>query len=62
MRSARRESALWGVVSALLFAVLALGYRLATGTEISILFALGVAVAVGGMTTVLSFLLVSRLG
>jgi hypothetical protein len=62
MARIRRESALWGLVSALLFAVLALGYRLVTGADVPILLVLGVGAVVGVVTAVLSYLVASRLG
>jgi len=61
MDPVRRESVLWGVVSALLFAVLALGYRIATGADVPVLLVLGVGALVGVVTAVLSYLVVSRL-
>lgn len=62
MAPVRRESSLWGVVSALLFAVLALGYRLATGADVPVILVVGVSVVVGVVTAVLSYLVNSRFG
>jgi len=62
MAPVRRESALWGVVSALLFAVLALGYRLVTSADVPVVLVLGVSVVVGVVTAVLSYLVISRSG
>ncbi|MFC7176523.1 hypothetical protein [Halosegnis marinus] len=62
MRRVVRESALWGVIGGLLFAVLALGYRLATGADISVFVAVVVAVGVGAVTAVLSYAVDEYLG
>lgn len=57
-----RRSALWGVISGLLFGVLALGYRLATGAELSFLLVIVVAALVGAVTAGLSYAVEGRLG
>ncbi|MEE6209675.1 hypothetical protein U3A55_05860 [Salarchaeum sp. III] len=47
-----RDAAVWGVVGALTFLVLAQGYRLATGDGLGLPVLLGVAIAVFAVTTV----------
>jgi hypothetical protein len=61
MEPLARASLLWGVASGLLFAVLALGYRITTGVPVSVLVVLGVAVGVGAVTAGLSYLVEGRL-
>jgi len=61
MESAVRESALWGVIGGLLFLVLAFGYRLAVGVDLSVLVMLLVGILVAVATTGLSYLVGRRL-
>lgn len=57
MDPAVRESALWGVTGGLLFLVLAFGYRLAVGVDLSVLVVLLVGILVAVATTGLSYLI-----
>lgn len=61
MTGRRREHALWGLVGALSFLVLAQGYRLVWGTGPSLPALLGVAVVVWVASTLGSSLLQSWL-
>jgi phosphate/sulfate permease len=61
MERLAHASLLWGVASGLLFAVLALAYRITTGVPVSVLVVLGVAVGVGAVTAGLSYLVEGRL-
>lgn len=57
-----RDSALWGLVGAMLFVVLALGYRIATGSGVGLSATLAVAAGVGLMTAALSAVVDGYLG
>ena len=62
MTPRRKSSLLWGLVGALLFLVLALGYRLAGGTlPVGAGGLAGIAVGVGGVVTTLAVALEARL-
>ena len=62
MRPRVRASALWGLTASLLFVVLALGYRLATGTGVGLAVTAGVASVVGVATAGLAYAVELRLG
>jgi ABC-type Co2+ transport system permease subunit len=58
----RKSSLLWGLVGALLFLVLALGYRLAGGTlPVGVGGLAGIALGVGGVVAVAATTLEARL-
>jgi phosphate/sulfate permease len=61
MEPLARASLLWGLASGLLFAVLALAYRITAGVPLSVLVVVGVAVGVGAVTAGLSYLVEGRL-
>ena len=62
MSPRRKSSLLWGLVGALLFLVLALGYRLAGGSlPVGAGGLAGIAVGVGGVVTTLAVALEARL-
>jgi hypothetical protein len=56
-----REAASWGLVGALSFLVLALGFQLATQAAIDVPVLLGVAVVVGAVSAVASAVLRRRI-
>jgi hypothetical protein len=62
MNPRRKSSALWGVVGALSFLVLVQGYRLLLGPlGVGTAVVAGVAVAVAGVTTGVSYVLEPRM-
>ena len=62
MTPRRKSSLLWGLVGALLFLVLALGYRFAGGTlPVGVGGLAGIAVVVGGVVAVAATALEARL-
>ena len=62
MSPRRKSSLLWGLIGALLFLVLAVGYRLAGGSlPIGVAGLVGVAIGVGGTVAVAAVVIEPRL-
>lgn len=61
MNRRARSALLWGLVGALAFLVLAQGYRLLVSLGLDTLALVGVAIVVGGVTTLFAYVAEPRL-